>query len=483
MIDSLSQRAAIDAVDWSLMQGLAFKRPDHTAVHVPFSLTAAPIAVDRFHEIKTVAELFSRLTFAISEDHDFVSDAIEPVAQSSSFFKRLLELHHKTRHTPREPLLIMRSDFMGDGELGPRLVEMNGVAAGMGPFGQRTQELHTYLKHNWMTAYNQWSPIPHAPIIENPAINGLADAIANAAFRIATHHQSPNAPLFVMVIQPEEDNVFDQHLLEHALQVRGVRTARRTLAELSASSYTGENSRLLLRDLGPVDSIYFRTGYAFSDYLDGTEVDFTKESCCRTLMETRVFIEQHHVSINATVSQQLSTSKRMQLVLSSMNEEAFARFGLSETEAQQVKRALTRMLPVTSENIAKIRNEDPSNWVLKNQGEGGGHCFSGDSLLDQLSVIPAEEYSAWLLMQRLYPRAHGPALVVVEGKPQVIDQMVSEVGVFTVQARHDSPSYGGYLVRSKPADVLEGGVHAGKGVLSSLAASSVGWKVGNSLIQ
>ena len=469
MIDSLTRRAVVDAVDWSLMQGLAFKRPDHTAVHVPFSLTAAPIALDRFQEIKTVAELLSRLTFAISEDHDFVSDAIEPVAQSSSFFKRLLELHHATRHAPREPLLIMRSDFMGDAERGPRLVEMNGVAAGMGPFGQRTQEMHAYLKNNWMTAYNQWSPLPHAPIIENPAISGLADAIASAAFRIASHHQSPNAPLFVMVIQSEEDNVFDQHLLEHALQVRGVRTARRTLAELSASSYTGENNRLLLRDLGPVDSIYFRTGYAFSDYLDASEADFSEESCCRKLMDTRVFIEQHHVSVNATVSQQLATSKRMQLVLSSMSEEELARFGLSDIEAQQVKRALTRVLPVTSENISKVQNEDPEKWVLKNQGEGGGHCFTGEALLDQLSVIPEEEYSAWLLMPRLYPRAYGPALVVVDGKPQVIDQLVSEVGVFTVQALHDSPNYGGYLVRSKPADVLEGGVHAGKGVLSSLA--------------
>ena len=323
MIDSLSQRAVVDAVDWSLMQGLAFKRPDHTAVHVPFSLTAAPIALDRFHEIKTVASLLSRLTFAIAEDHDFVSNAIKPVAQSSLFFKRLLELHHKTRHAAREPLLIMRSDFMGDAELGPRLVEMNGVAAGMGPFGQRTQEMHTYLKLNWMTAYNQWSPVPHAPIVENPAISGIADAIANAAFRIASHHQSPNAPLFVMVIQPNEDNVFDQHLLAHALQTRGVRTARRTLAELGSSSYTGENNRLILRDLGPVDSVYFRTGYAFGDYLDGSEVDLSDENCCRNLMETRVFIEQHHVSVNATVSQQLATSKRMQLVLASMEAEEF----------------------------------------------------------------------------------------------------------------------------------------------------------------
>ena len=127
------------------------------------------------------------------------------------------------------------------------------------------------------------------------------------------------------------------------------------------------------------------------------------------------------------------------------------------------------MLPVTPDTITQMQREDPSNWVLKNQGEGGGHCFSGKSLLDQLSAIPTEEYSAWVLMRRLYPRAYGPALVVVEGQAQVVDQLVSEVGVFTVQARHSPPSYGGYLVRSKPADVLEGGVHSGKGVLSSLS--------------
>ena len=478
MIDSLSLRAVDDAVDWSLMQGLAFKRPDRSATHAPFSLSAAPIAAEKFREIRETASLLSRVTFAISEDHDFVSNVIGPVAESSPFFNRLLEMHHMTRHAQREPLLLMRSDFMGDAHHGPQLVEMNGVAAGMGPFGQRTQEMHSYLKSNWSAVYRQWSTTPQAPLIENPAIDALAEAIAEAAFRISRQHDSPNSPLFLMVIQQDEDNVFDQHMLEHALQARGVRTARRTLEELSSDAYTGSNDRLLLRDLGPVDSVYFRTGYAFKDYMEKSE-----EACCRKLTETRAFIEQHHVSVNATVSQQLATSKRMQLVLSQMSLADLSHFGLSEAEAAQVKSVLPRMLPVGEGTYAEIQAQNPADWVLKNQGEGGGHCLADQALLDRLGQLSSEEYPAWVLMQRLFPKSYGPALVVAEGQAQIVDQLVSEVGIFTVQMRHELPSYGGYLVRSKPADELEGGVHSGKGVLNSLAASSVSREVRDPLIQ
>lgn len=46
-----------------------------------------------------------------------------------------------------------------------------------------------------------------------------------------------------MVVQDNEDNVYDQHLLEHALQSRGVRTVRRTFRELYDGLSTGEGHR------------------------------------------------------------------------------------------------------------------------------------------------------------------------------------------------------------------------------------------------
>jgi hypothetical protein len=83
-------------------------------------------------------------------------------------------------------------------------------------------------------------------------------------------------------------------------------------------------------------------------------------------------------------------------------------------------------------------------------------------------------------MRRLRPAGRDvPTLVVRDGKGQRIDGLVSEVGIFTahlgekplLEAEMQPPGYVGYLVRSKPPDVTESGVHSGFGMLDSLVIS------------
>ena len=47
----------------------------------------------------------------------------------------------------------MRSDFMDDNRDGFRLIEFNGIAAGMGPFGQRIHDLHHYLQRQYPLSF------------------------------------------------------------------------------------------------------------------------------------------------------------------------------------------------------------------------------------------------------------------------------------------------------------------------------------------
>ncbi len=77
-------------------------------------------------------------------------------------------------------------------------------------------------------------------------------------------------------------------------------------------------------------------------------------------------------------------------------------------------------------------------------------------------------------MRRIHPTPRAiPALVVRDGEPHVVHDLISEIGLFTVHMS-GSPAtadngYAGYLVRSKAATTTEGGVHSGLGVLDSLA--------------
>lgn len=512
MYSSQTTQATTDAIEWALTHGMALKTTAYSATHTAFSFAPTPISKARYQQLVASVGLLGKLVHYVSEDHQFLNHAIDPITKGDPFFNALLEMHKAIHQAPKQsserstehsteksvssehpsssakrvPLLIMRSDFMDDAALGPKLIEFNGIAAGMGPFGQRVHELHKFLQLQSAGTFNQWSASTNNQLVENHALEKLANGIANATFKIKQEFTQSDLstgfenhpPAFLMVVQANEDNVYDQHLLEHALQAKGIRTVRRTFRELHDKLTTGKNHRLLLEGVGPIDTVYLRAGYQYCDYHAN---DIISRVCCEALMQTRIFIEKHRVAINATVSQQLATSKRVQMLLSMMDASALTRFGLTLDEANTVKGFLGEMRPVTKESAALINQSSPEQWVLKNQGEGGGHCIFDDNILPKLLSLKPDEYQAWSLMRRLQPTPRPtPALTVRKGELQQVDDLISEIGMFTVHIdgkpaitdlNGEQQAYAGYLIRSKSARSTEGGVHSGMGVLDSLVFS------------
>ncbi|MGI2107156.1 glutathione synthase [Shewanella frigidimarina] len=483
----ISPQIINEATEWAIMHGVAFRQADNSARHCPFSI--APMTMERevFQYLRKVTPLITKLINNVSEDHDFLQSVLDDVAKADPFFGRLLSLHQQahgnTEHRlnpARKPLLLMRTDFMDDRQHGAKVIEFNGIAAGMAPFGQRATEFHAFLKEQWPEVYRQWLEDRRSTPADNQGLDQLAHGIAQAARKVAaafysdTVEQSATAlhkPTFLMVIQENEDNVYDQHLLEVALQTRGLRTIRRTFEQLSSQLSTGDNQRLMLEGVGAIDVVYLRAGYQYADYYSPER---NEAVCCQTLSQTRLFIEQHHVAVNATFSQQLATSKTMQMLLTQMPAEEYARWGLNLEQALLVKSVLADMKPINPETISWFNNHaNKHQWVLKNQGEGGGHCIFGDDISDKLTKLAPQEYDAWAFMQRLYPHEREvPTIAVREGEQTLVDNLVSEVGLFSVfydgEPATEMDGYAGYLIRSKPASENEGGIHSGKGILDSL---------------
>ncbi len=483
----ISQHIIDEASEWAMMHGVAFRQKDKTARHCQFSIAPMTMEREAFKHLRKVTPLITKLIYNISEDHGFLQSALADVAKADPFFARLFSLHQQAhgdiehRFKPaRKPLLLMRTDFMDDRQHGAKVIEFNGIAAGMAPFGQRATEFHAFMKEQWPEVYHDWLEDKLSTPAENRGLEQLAFAISQAAKQVAatfTDHVSKtfdvilHKPTFLMVIQENEDNVYDQHLLEIALQKQGLRTIRRTFEQLSTTLSTGDNQRLLLAGVGAIDVVYLRAGYQYADYYS-PERD--ESVCCQTLSQTRLFIEQHHVAVNATFSQQLTTSKTMQMLLTTMPAEEYARWGLNIAEAKLVKSVLADMKPITPNIINWFNTQaDKQAWVLKNQGEGGGHCVFGDDISDKLRKLKPQEYDAWALMQRLYPHEREvPTIAVRDGEQTQINNLVSEIGLFTAYfdgvPATELEGYAGYLIRSKPASENEGGIHSGKGILDSL---------------
>ncbi|MEZ8156456.1 glutathione synthase [Vibrio splendidus] len=475
---SIPQQVIEDACEWAIMHGVAFRQSDNTARHCPFSL--APMSIERevFEHLLKVTPLITKLINNVSEDHDFLQSSLSDTAKADPFFGRLMELHRQAHgsayerlNPARQPLLLMRTDFMDDRQHGAKVIEFNGIAAGMAPFGQRATEFHSFMQNQWPNVYNHWLEAPSATPAENQGLTQLAYGIANAARQVKADFNEQDKPVFLIVVQKNEDNVYDQQLLEVELQKQGIRTVRRTFEQLSCQLSSGDNQRLLLKGVGAVDVVYLRAGYQYSDYW---APELNESVCCHTLSQTRLFMEQHHIAMNATISQQLATSKTMQMLLTMMSAAEYARWGLTLEEAELVKSVLADMKPITNESIEWFNTQaDKQEWVLKNQGEGGGHCVFGDDISEQLSQLKPEEYDAWALMQRLYPHERDvPTIAVRDTQQTLVTDLVSEVGLFTAYFKGepvtDLDGYAGYLIRSKPASENEGGIHSGKGILDSL---------------
>lgn len=466
-----------DAIEWALLHGFALKTAPDAATHCAFSFAPTLIEESRFAQLKHATPLLAKLIHNVSQDHEFLQEAMAPIASADPFFSSLLQLHRHI-HTSKQqalrlPILFMRTDFMDDAELGPGVIEFNGIAAGMGPFGQRVHELHGYLQHQWSDSFRHWSPVDNLTLIDNPAIARLSKGVADSAQLVRDESGDTGQPVFMMVVQPDEDNVYDQHLLEEGLQTSGVKTVRRTFRQLHEQLSTGTNGRLLLKDVGGIDAIYLRAGYQHSDFVAH---DIKEARCCEALSQTRTFMEQHRVAINATVSQQLATSKRIQMILTSMSEVELTRFGLSLQEAKEVKTFLGVMIPIDAASADWFAGQNENDWVLKNQGEGGGHCIFDKDILPKLHSLSVDDHQAWSLMRRLHPvHRKRSALLVRKGKASIVNNLISEIGLFTVhfngEAMTDENGYAGYLIRSKPATVSEGGVHSGSGAADSLATA------------
>lgn len=111
--------------------------------------------------------------------------------------------------------------------------------------------------------------------------------------------------------------------------------------------------------------------------------------------------------------------------------------------------------------------ENPKDWVLKPQREGGGNNTYGDDILEKLKMF--KEMKDYILMKLIHCK-ESECWAVRKGELKIMEA-VSEVGMFgAIIARGNEVlvnEYAGYLVRTKSKESNEGGIAAGFAVLDS----------------
>ena len=448
-----------EAVDYAQVTGLLKYTAQGALAHAPFALIPSPLPRQAVQSMAALSVPFNRLARAIADTPEFLREALEPAARSDAFTAQLLN-SMRPRH-PVQPLtlLVVRSDYFMHHPAAPaggevpvpvvRQVELNTISAGYAGLSPLVHRLHAFLLREHPEA---------RALIPNDSLTPIADAMSQAV----SLYGHP-AGCVLMVVQPRESNIVDQRLLEFALRERGVKTRRATLAQVAQEGELREGHLWMGDEVAAVT--YFRAGYGPED-LDSPET-----------VRARERIEASATISVPSLAEQLTGAKKIQQLLT--HPETLRQFA-PHNEARLLQAAFAGQWdpeqilegPWGGKPAWQVALANPSQFVAKPQREGGGHNKFDEDLTELLRGSTPQSRAAYILMERLRPIPH-ETLLVREGRVTRA-LTVSEVGRYGVLLSQGKKELrntdSGYLVRTKPAEVAEGGVTAGFGYLDSLMA-------------
>jgi glutathione synthase len=446
-----------DALDFAHALGLLKYAAPGRLAHAPFTLHPAPVDSASLAELEALTVPAARLALATGHDAAFLADALGEAARVDEFTAWLMALSREVPAGSAQPheLLISRNDFFlqrapsssssGASAIQLRQVEFNAIAASYPGLSGLTQRLHAIL----------W-PERKPRLVANDPLAGVVAGIAEGVRRFGR----PGA-IVVMIVQPDETNVFDQRLVEIDLAESGIGLRRMSLEDVAREGSLREGHLTVGGHTCAV--AYLRAGYAPADL------------ATPAARKGRTLLEHSDAIVIPRVGLQLAGAKKVQQVLA--DPAVLGRFVDAATSARL--RATFAGLygledPVTAAGASlpawQAAIAAPERFVLKPQREGGGNNLYDEDIPLALRDTTARERAGYILMERIHPLPHASVLVRDGVAHEAV--CVSEIGRFGVLlAERDRIHVNqdiGYLVRTREQHLREGGVSAGFGHLSSL---------------
>ncbi|XP_010550964.1 PREDICTED: glutathione synthetase, chloroplastic [Tarenaya hassleriana] len=461
--DELVQKMVYDALVWSSLHGLVVgdrgseksgKVPGIGLVHAPFALLPTPFPESHWKQACDVAPIFNELVDRVSLDGQFIQDSLSRTKKVDAFTSRLLDIHSKMLELNKKEeirLGLHRSDYMLDEETKSLLqIEMNTISSSFPGLGCLVSELHSTL----LRYYRDDLGLDSERVPRNAAVSGFADALAKAW----TVYNNPRAVVMV-VVQPQERNMYDQHWLCSVLRERhNIVSIRKTLAEVEEEGQIQPDGTLVVGGKA-VSVVYFRSGYSPTDYPSEAE------------WSARTLIEQSSAVKCPSIAYHLTGTKKIQQELAKPG--VLERFLDNEEDIAKLKKCFAGLWSLDDPEIVKKAIENPETFVMKPQREGGGNNIYGGDVREKLQSLQKEgneENAAYILMQRIFPKV-SRTFLVREGIYRK-DQAISELGVYGAYLRNKDRviinEQSGYLMRTKVSSSNEGGVAAGFAVLDSI---------------
>lgn len=475
---SLSQkqldRLVCELTQFGLSNGLIMYPPspylDYQPMLAPVTLFPTPFPRKQFSKAVSIQQSYNKLYAQVVSEKVWLTDIIKYLSNhDKDFTGRLWNCYLKASENgivQDVSLALTRSDYMYD-EIKDQIkqVEFNTVSVSFGGLSAKVGKSHSYL--NKMGLYSNGAFTKYYRDDELP-ISRSDEQLASGLYSGVEYYNKKylngeNKSIVLMVVQPNERNAFDQRVIEYNLLNKFDVICKRVELSNVLSTITidkNDNKKLYYEGL-EVSVVYYRSAYGPAEF------DQPETWDCRTALETTLAIKC------PSLLTQLSGSKKIQQLLT--NNEILSKF-LGADEAENVEETFCKIYPLDNteagELAKKLAFENPQDFVLKPQREGGGNNIYKEDIPIFLKSLPEEDWEAYVLMELIHPKTHKN--LILRNGDILSDGIVSELGIFGSYLFNEKSGEIidnqtlGHLLRSKTSSSNEGGVAAGYGCVDNL---------------
>ncbi|XP_066558541.1 glutathione synthetase isoform X2 [Amia ocellicauda] len=422
------------AKDTALLQGILMRTketPNSSEVvsYAAFTLFPSPVPRSLFEQARQVQTHFNLLVDRISQDAEFLEQALASTINVDDFTARLFNIYRQViQEGCSQPIILglNRSDYMfdlgKDSKTSLKQIEINTIAAGAGGLTSRTPALHRHILKVAGRVEEQKN------ILDNNPAAGSAKAIAKS-----------------WELYGSEQNIT---------------IIRRDFNDVSKRASLDQNKRLFI-DGKEVAIVYFRSGLMPQDY---TEQGW----------EARLMMERSRAVKCPDISTHLAGTKKVQQEMSRPG--VLERFFPDDPKAvAQIRATFAGLYSLDmgeeGDRTVAMAIANPDHFVLKPQREGGGNNIYGEDICQVLeSVKENSERCAYILMDKIRPQPVRNYLLR-SGSPLKLSTCLSELGMFGAYVRQGKGMVlnecTGHLLRTKSAEHSDGGLTTGVAVLDN----------------
>ncbi|KAK6203062.1 glutathione synthetase [Scheffersomyces amazonensis] len=461
---------------WSLANGLIMYPPNfeqYNANVAPITLYPTPLPKSSFKNAQDVQKIFNELYInLVTKQKSWLLPLLQDLSTfDKDFTGKLFETYQKAiEQSPNKKLVqplslgLFRSDYMIHQDTNEiKQIEFNTVSVSFGGLSSKVGQLHNYLNkvgyydNNYSYKYYEDEEIPISKSSTELA-QGLAEA---------NTHYGVNNSVILFIVQPGERNCFDQRHIEYALiNDHNIKSYRLTLEEVSSQTTIKDNKLYLKSTMDEVSVVYYRSGYAPTDY----EVNPEKT------WEARLLLEKSSAIKSPSILTQLAGAKKVQQILTNADAIKQALPDITESDLSLLLSTFVSIYPLDDTEQGKLAKklafEQPENFVLKPQREGGGNNIYKENIPSFLKSIDEKEWGAYILMEIINPPTYRNK--IIRNNEIYHEDIISELGIFgTILFNEEtgdiiSNKNAGFLLRSKFSTSNEGGVAAGFGCVDNI---------------